>query len=94
MPQAPRPIAEQHAEAIMTAPTIQPDAEQVEALRAKSLLELAGVHLRQALAFPDEIRMLRGEVASLLFENAALRYQLDQLAGRMEWLERQAGVPR
>jgi hypothetical protein len=71
-------------------PTTQvaPDAQQVEAERARSLLELAGSYTRQALAFPDELAMLRGTVAELLFENAVLRWQLDQLAGRVQALER------
>jgi ubiquinone biosynthesis protein UbiJ len=78
----------------MSAATFTPDAEQVEAQRARTLLELAGAYVRQALSFPDEIAMLRGEVAALLFENSALRYQLDRLAGRVEALEKRAGVSR
>jgi hypothetical protein len=66
------------------------DAEQVQAGHARYLLELAGVYTRQALAFPDEVAMLRHVVEELLFEHAALRYQLDQLAGRVESLERRA----
>ena len=75
----------------MTTRTIEPDAEQVEAGRARTLLELVGAYTRLALAFPDELSMLRGEVAGLLFENAALRYQIDQLTHRVERLEHRPG---
>ncbi len=69
----------------MTAPPIPPDAEQVEAARAKTLLELAGSYTRIALKFPTEIDTLRVLVANLLFETAILR-------GRVEELERRVGV--
>jgi len=69
---------------------VESDAGQVDAEQARYLLELAGAYTRQALAFPDELAMLRGTVAELLLENAALRYQLDQLTGRVQALERRA----
>ncbi len=64
-----------------------PDAEQVEAARARTLLELAGGYTRLALNFPGEVAELRRVVAELLFEVAILR-------GRLEHLERRAGVGR
>jgi len=73
---------------------IDADAEQVEAARARTLLELAAGYTREALRFPDEVALLRGMVAELLFENAALRHQVDRLAGRVDALERRAGVSR
>ncbi len=73
-----------------TATEVESDAGQVDAEQARYLLELAGAYTRQALAFPDELAMLRGTVAELLLENAALRYQLDQLTGRVQALERRA----
>ncbi len=78
----------------MSAAAIEPDPEQLEEIRARRLLELAGGYTRQALAFPDEVAMLRGLVGELLFENATLRYQLDQLASRVEALERRREVRR
>jgi hypothetical protein len=80
-------------EASLNPPTTQvpPDAEQVQAEQVRSLLELAGAYTRQALAFPDELAMLRSTVAELLLENAVLRWQLDQLTGRVQALERRAG---
>jgi hypothetical protein len=66
------------------------DVEQVQAGQARYLLELAGAYTRQALAFPEELAMLRGTLAELLLENAALRYQLDRLSGRVQALERRA----
>ena len=74
----------------MTA-SFEPDAAQVEAERARTLLELAGGHVRASLAFPGEIHALRGIVAELLFENAAIRWQHDQLQARVERLERRNG---
>jgi hypothetical protein len=78
----------------MSAVPIEPDPEQLEEIRARRLLELAAGYTRQALAFPDEVAVLRSLVGELLFENAALRYQLDQLAGRVEALERRREVRR
>jgi hypothetical protein len=78
----------------MTAPTLEPDAEEVEAERARALLEMASGYTRQALAFPDEVSALRHMVAEVLFENAALRWQLDRLGERVERLERRAGGSR
>jgi hypothetical protein len=68
------------------------DAEQIEAQRARTLLELAGGYVRQAVAFPDQVEVLQSITANLLFENATLRHQLDRLAERIERLERRAGV--
>ena len=75
----------------MTAAAMEPDAEQLEELRARRLLELAGDYVRRALALPDQVETLQSITAELLFENAALRWQLDLLAGRVDALERQRG---
>lgn len=75
-------------------PGEHPDAEQLEELRARRLLELAGAYVRQALALPEQVETLQAITANLLFENAALRWQLDRLAGRVDALEREAGVSR
>ncbi len=69
----------------------QVDAKQVDAKQARYLLELAGTYTRQALAFPEQLQQLRATLAELLLENAALRWQLDRLAGRVDALERRAG---
>jgi hypothetical protein len=74
-----------------TAQPLEPDAAQVEAERARTLLELAGGYVRQALALPDQIATLQSLVANLLFETATLRWQHDQLLGRIARLERRAG---
>jgi predicted RecB family endonuclease len=71
--------------------TLEPDVEQVEAQRARTLLELAGGYVRQALALPDQVEVLQSIVSNLLFENAALRWQLDRLAARVDALERKTG---
>jgi hypothetical protein len=65
-----------------------PDLEQVEEARARRLLELATVHVRRALEFPDELDRLRTLVAEVLLENGMLRLDLQDLAGRVEWLEK------
>lgn len=75
----------------MTAPPIEPDAAQVEALQAHRLLELVGAYTRRALALPEQVEVLQSITANLLFENAALRWQADQLAARVDVLERQRG---
>jgi hypothetical protein len=67
----------------MTAPPLEPDAEQVEAQRARTLLELAAVHVRQALAFPDDVQVLRTIVAELLLEVAIVSSRLDALERRV-----------
>jgi hypothetical protein len=61
-----------------------PDAEQVEAQHARTLLELAGVYVRQALALPDEVAALRTLVAELLLEVGMLRLQVDALERRAD----------
>lgn len=71
--------------------SLEPDAEQTEQLQARRLLELAGGYVRQALALPDQVEALQSITANLLFENAALRYQLDQIRKRVDRLERRAG---
>ena len=71
--------------------SLEPDAEQVEAQRARTLLELVDAHVRQALALPDQVETLQSIAANLLFENAAFRYQIDQLTTRIERLERRNG---
>lgn len=70
---------------------IQPDAEQEETARARTLLELAGTYVRQALALPDQVEALQSITSNLLFENATLRWQLDRLAARVDALERKTG---
>lgn len=60
-----------------------PDAEQVEAARARSLLELAGVYVRQALALPDEVAALRTLLAEQMLEVAMLRLKVDALEKRV-----------
>lgn len=74
--------------------SLEPDAEQIEAQRAKTLLELTDGYVRQALALPEQVETLQSITANLLFENAALRWQLDQLAARVERLERRNGGGR
>jgi hypothetical protein len=66
------------------------DAEQIEAERARTLLELAGVYTRQALRFPDEIEHLRTIVAELLFENGILRLRVEEMESRLDRLERRS----
>jgi predicted RecB family endonuclease len=73
---------------------MEPDSEQVEAQRVRSLLELAGVYVRQALALPEQVEVLQSITGNLLFENAALRWQLDQLRSRVDVLERRADGSR
>ncbi len=75
-------------------PSLEPDAEQIEAQRAKTLLELTDGYVRQALALPDQVATLQSITANLLFENAALRWQIDQLTTRIERLERRNGGGR
>jgi hypothetical protein len=58
---------------------ITPDAEQVEAARARTLLELAGVYVRQVLHLPDDVAVLRTLVAELLLEVGMLRLKVDAL---------------
>lgn len=72
-------------------PALEPDAEQIEAQRARTLLELAGGYVRVALAFPDQVAALQSISANLLFENANLRWQVDQLSARIDALERKTG---
>src|SRR6266496_6728984 len=74
----------------MTA-VMEPDAEQIEAQTARRMLEQAGRYVREALALPEQVETLQSITANLLFENAALRWQLDQLRGRVEAIERQRG---
>jgi hypothetical protein len=57
-------------------------------------LQLARETLKGALRFPGEIDALRQVVGELMFEVAALRWQHEQLAGRVEALERRAEVNR
>ena len=68
----------------MTAPTFEPDAEQVEAERARTLLELAGGYTRLALNFPDEVQALRTIVAELLLEVGMLRLKVDALERQVD----------
>ena len=71
-----------------TTAEITRDAAQVEADRARTLLELAGTYTRQALAFPDDVKHVRTICAELLLENAMLRLDVADLRGRVEALER------
>lgn len=75
----------------MTAPTdLEPDAEQV----ARQLIEQAGRYTRAALEVPEFLEVTRNLLGELVFENAILRHQVEQLARRVEALERRAGVGR
>ncbi len=76
-----------------TTAEITRDAAQVEADRARTLLELAGTYTRQALAFPDDLAHLRTLVAELLLENGMLRLDLADLRERVAALERRRGAP-
>ncbi len=67
---------------------IEPDAEQLEAQRARTLLDLAGGYVRQALQLPDQVQTLRTVVAELLLENAMLRLDVRALAQRVDALEK------
>jgi len=67
---------------------LRPDAEQVEAMRARTLLELADAHMRQALAFPDDLANFRTLIAELLLENGMLRLDVRRLTERVDRLER------
>jgi hypothetical protein len=60
-----------------------PDAEQVEAERARTLLELAGVYVRQVLQLPDDVAALRTLVAELLLEVGILRVKVEGLEKRV-----------
>jgi hypothetical protein len=60
-----------------------PDAEQVEADRARTLLELAGVYVRQVLQLPDDVAALRTLVAELLLEVGILRLKVEGLEKRV-----------
>jgi hypothetical protein len=64
-----------------------PDPEQVEAARARTLLELAGVYVRQVLQLPDDVAALRTLTAELMLEVGMLRV-------KVEGLERRVGVGR
>jgi hypothetical protein len=65
-----------------------PDMGPEQTGAAQRLLAAAGEHTRAALAFPDELAALRGMVAELLFEQAALRLRLDKAAAAYTRLER------
>jgi hypothetical protein len=64
------------------------DAGQVEAQRAKSLLELASDYTRLALQVPEDIETLRAITAELMFEVGLLRHDLRRLGERVETLEK------
>jgi hypothetical protein len=70
---------------------LEPDADQLAEQTARRLLEQAGRYVREALALPEQVKTLQDITANLLFENAALRHQLDRLQGRVDALERQRG---
>jgi regulator of replication initiation timing len=70
---------------------ILPDAEQIEAQRARTLLELAGGYVRQALRVPDDLDNLRTVIAEALLENAILRLDVQRLTDRLDKLERRVG---
>ncbi len=73
---------------------IEPDAEQVEAERARTLLELASAYTREALEVPEELERLRALMAEQLFEVAMLRLELRQLGARVERLEKRREAQR
>jgi hypothetical protein len=50
--------------------------------------------VRQALAFPDQVEVLRTITAEALLENAMLRLEIRQLRDRVESLEKRAGVSK
>jgi ubiquinone biosynthesis protein UbiJ len=77
----------------MTA-VMEPDSEQLGEQTARQMLEQAGRYVREALALPEQVEVLQSITANLLFENAALRHQLDRLTERVERLERRAGGGR
>jgi hypothetical protein len=79
---------------VVAVTAMTPDAEQATEIQARRLLELAGGYVRQALALPEQIEVLQSIAANLLFENAALRHQIDQLTVRVERLERRNGGGR
>jgi hypothetical protein len=83
------PVEEVNAQ--RTSPIGPPDAEQVEAQRARSLLELAGVYTRQALRFPDDVANLQTLVMELLLEVGMLRLDVRRLADRVDRLEGRVG---
>jgi hypothetical protein len=66
---------------------IEPDAEQVEMQRARSLLELAGGYVRQALDVPGQLDAIMTVIGEQAVELAHLRQ-------RIETLERRAGGGR
>jgi ubiquinone biosynthesis protein UbiJ len=78
----------------MSAQAIEPDAEQLQEQTARRMLEQAGRYVREVLALPEQVEVLQSITANLLLENATLRWQLERLAGRVEALERRAGVGR
>jgi ubiquinone biosynthesis protein UbiJ len=71
--------------------SLEPDAEQVEAQYARTLLELAGRYVSQTLGLSEQVETLQSITANLLFENAALRWQVDRLSARLDALERKTG---
>jgi ubiquinone biosynthesis protein UbiJ len=73
---------------------LEPQAEQLDDLAARRLLEQAGRYVREALAFPDDVANLRTITAELLLENAMLRLDVQRLAERVERLERRTGGGR
>ncbi len=75
----------------MTAAAMEPDAEQLEELRARRLLELAGDYVRRALDLPDQVAAVRTLLAEEMLENAMLRLDIRRLQGRVDALERQRG---
>jgi hypothetical protein len=72
-------------------PLVEPDDEQLEERRARRLLELVGERTRAALRFPEEVQDLRTLLAEVLFENGALRLQVERLGRRVDALERRPG---
>lgn len=78
----------------MTAPPFAPDAELLGEQAARRLLEQASRYVREALAFPEEIDVLRTVAARAVLEVAMLREQVERLAGQVERLEQRSGGGR
>jgi regulator of replication initiation timing len=70
---------------------MEPDAEQLAEQAARRLLEQAGRYVREALALPEQVEVLQSITANLMFENAALRLDVQRLTERVDALERQRG---
>jgi hypothetical protein len=68
---------QQHQQDRTSEPSL-PDMPDVGA----RLLELAGAYTRQALAFPDELAIMRTLLAEAMFEIGVLRARVERLEAR------------